>query len=114
MTLFSSCFPFNVGPSSENKPFFFLLLHNSASALGVSEADTYKFGSVHIGFPPPSTAMATLVDRAKKIADVEHLQEELGFLRETFVQHGFARREVNTIVYGNLKRSGMARRRRSD
>lgn len=35
------------------------------------------------------SVVATLVDIATKITDVDHLQQELEFLRDIFLQHGF-------------------------
>lgn len=45
------------------------------------------------------SALATLVDRAKKTAGTEHLHEELKFLKDIVIQHGFAQNDGCCIVH---------------
>lgn len=47
---------------------------------------------------PKLSAVATLADRARKMAVEEQLQEELNFLWDIFSQHGYALRDINTVM----------------
>lgn len=51
------------------------------------------------------TALATSEDRAYKIAVVNHLQEELNFLKDIFIRHVFDQTEIHRMINGGLGRS---------
>lgn len=49
------------------------------------------------------------MDRTRKIADADHLQEELNFLKYIFTQHGYAPGDINRLIYRKRTRRGRPR-----
>lgn len=47
--------------------------------------------------------ISTLVNRAVKIADSDHLHEELGFLGKGFAQNGCSSREIEVVIKQQMK-----------
>lgn len=54
--------------------------------------------------PQKLSALATLVDRAYKIADNVHNQEVLDLLQNIFRQHGFSPNDIQRVIH--KKRGG--------
>lgn len=53
------------------------------------------------------SALATLADRARKITDADRLQQDLNFLQDIFVQHGYTPGDINSIIYKKQGRTAL-------